>query len=164
MIQIVDLIYSSGIAAAVHSVKTPSGTYVPDSNFGNAGRMLAGENIYAEYESLAAIAGGLVATLPSEDDFYNKKTGPYLEKYIMRAPNISAEHQHWAFRLFQDMMASAWGGHKLVNALHGGGSPVIEKVAIYRDHNIERSRTSPRSSRESLTMGPRRNWSANFPG
>jgi len=72
MIQIVDLIYSSGIAAAVHSVKTPSGTYVPDSNFCNAGRMLAGETIYEEYESLAAIAGGLVATLPSEDDFYNE--------------------------------------------------------------------------------------------
>ena len=140
MIQIVDLIYSSGIAAAVHSVKTPAGTYVPDSNFCNAGRMLAGENIYDEYESLAAIAGGLVATLPSEEDFYNEKTGPYLEKYIMRDPNVSAEHQHRAFRLFQDMMASAWGGHKLVDALHGGGSPVIEKVAIYRDHNIERSK------------------------
>jgi 4-hydroxyphenylacetate 3-monooxygenase/4-hydroxybutyryl-CoA dehydratase/vinylacetyl-CoA-Delta-isomerase len=38
------------------------------------------------------------------------------------------------------MMASAWGGHKLIDALHGGGSPVIEKVALYRDHNIERSK------------------------
>jgi 4-hydroxyphenylacetate 3-monooxygenase/4-hydroxybutyryl-CoA dehydratase/vinylacetyl-CoA-Delta-isomerase len=42
--------------------------------------------------------------------------------------------------MFQDMMASAWGGHKLVDYLHGGGSPVIEKVAIYRDHNIEHSK------------------------
>jgi 4-hydroxyphenylacetate 3-monooxygenase/4-hydroxybutyryl-CoA dehydratase/vinylacetyl-CoA-Delta-isomerase len=102
--------------------------------------MLAGENIYDEYEALASIAGGLVATLPSEEDFYNEKTGPYMEKYIMRDPKVSAEHQHRAFRLFQDMMASAWGGHKLIDALHGGGSPVIEKVAIYRDHDIERSK------------------------
>jgi len=58
----------------------------------------------------------------------------------MREPSIPAEHQHRAFRLFQDMMASAWGGHKLIDALHGGGSPVIEKVAIYRDHNLERSK------------------------
>jgi 4-hydroxybutyryl-CoA dehydratase/vinylacetyl-CoA-Delta-isomerase len=58
----------------------------------------------------------------------------------MRNPDIPAEHQHRAFRLFQDMMASAWGGHKLVDYLHGGGSPVIEKVAIYRDHNIEHSK------------------------
>jgi 4-hydroxyphenylacetate 3-monooxygenase/4-hydroxybutyryl-CoA dehydratase/vinylacetyl-CoA-Delta-isomerase len=58
----------------------------------------------------------------------------------MRNPNVSAEDQHRAFRLFQDMMASAWGGHKLVDYLHGGGSPVIEKVAIYRDHNIEHSK------------------------
>jgi aromatic ring hydroxylase len=58
----------------------------------------------------------------------------------MRNPKIPAEHQHRAFRLFQDMMSSQWGAHKLIDALHGGGSPVIEKVAIYRDHNIEHSK------------------------
>ncbi|NLE44519.1 MAG: aromatic ring hydroxylase [Chloroflexi bacterium] len=140
MIQVVDLIYAAGIAAGVNSKKAASGTQIPDTNYCNAGRMLAGEAIYDEYEALAAIAGGLVATLPPEDDFYDEKTGPYLEKYIMRNPNVSAENQHRAFRLFQDMMASAWGGHKLVDYLHGGGSPVIEKVAIYRDHNIEHSK------------------------
>jgi len=140
MIQVVDLIYAAGLAAGLNSTKAASGTQIPDTNYCNAGRMLAGEAIYDEYEALAAIAGGLVATLPPEDDFYDPKTGPYLEKYIMRNPNISAEDQHRAFRLFQDMMASAWGGHKLVDYLHGGGSPVIEKVAIYRDHNIEHSK------------------------
>jgi 4-hydroxyphenylacetate 3-monooxygenase/4-hydroxybutyryl-CoA dehydratase/vinylacetyl-CoA-Delta-isomerase len=140
MIQIVDLIYAAGIAAAVDATRSDSGTYVPDTNYCNAGRMLAGEAIYDEFEALAAIAGGLVATLPPEEDFYDQKTGPYLEKYIMRNPDIPAEYQHRAFRLFQDMMASAWGGHKLIDYLHGGGSPVIEKVAIYRDHNMEHSK------------------------
>jgi aromatic ring hydroxylase len=140
MIQVVDLIFAAGIAAAMNSSKADSGTQIPDSNYVNAGRMLAGEAIYGEYESLAAIAGGLSATLPHEEDFYDEKTGPYLNKYIMRNPDIPAEHQHRAFRLFQDMMSSAWGGHKLIDALHGGGSPVIEKVAIYRDHNIEHSK------------------------
>jgi len=140
MIQIVDLIYASGIAAAMNSTKAGCGTCIPDTNYCNAGRMLAGEAIYGEYEALAAIAGGLAATLPHEEDFFNEKTRPYLEKYIMRVPEISAEDQHRAFRLFQDMMSSAWGGHKLIDALHGGGSPVIEKVAIYRDHNFEHSK------------------------
>jgi len=140
MIQIVDLIYASGIASAIHSTRADSGTYVPDTNYVNAGRMLAGESIYQEYENLAAIAGGLACTLPAEEDFADKKIGPFLEKYIMRNPDVSGEDQHRAFRLFQDMMTSTWGGHKLIDALHGGGSPVIEKVAIYRDHNIEHSK------------------------
>ncbi len=140
MIQVVDLIYASGLGAAMNSTKAGCGTCIPDTNYCNAGRMLAGEAIYGEYEALAAIAGGLSATLPHEEDFYNEKTGPYLEKYIMRNPDISAENQHRAFRLFQDMMSSVWGGHKLIDALHGGGSPVIEKVAIYRDHNFEHSK------------------------
>jgi 4-hydroxyphenylacetate 3-monooxygenase/4-hydroxybutyryl-CoA dehydratase/vinylacetyl-CoA-Delta-isomerase len=140
MIQIVDLIYAAGIAGAVHATRADSGTFVPDSNYCNAGRMLAGEEIYDEFKSLAAIAGGLVATLPSEEDFLHETTGPMLDKYIMRNPDIPAEHQHRAFRFFHDLMASAWGGHKLVDYLHGGGSPVIEKVAIYRDHDIEHSK------------------------
>ena len=140
MIQIIDLIFAAGIAAAMNATRADSGTYVPDTNYVNAGRMLAGESIYREYESLAAIAGGLAATLPSEEDFCDEKIGKYLEKYIMRNPDVSAENQHRAFRLFQDMMTSTWGGHKLIDALHGGGSPVIEKVAIYRDHNIEHSK------------------------
>jgi len=140
MIQIVDLIYAAGIAASVNATKSASGTFVPDTNYCNAGRMLAGESIYGEYEALAAIAGGLAATLPSEEDFYSEITGELMNKYIMRNPDVPAEHQHRAFRLFQDMMSSQWGGHKLIDALHGGGSPVIEKVAIYRDHNIEHSK------------------------
>ena len=139
MIQVVDLIFAAGIAASINATKADCGTFIPDSNYCNAGRMLAGEAIYGEYEALAAISGGLTATLPPEEDFYDKLTGPYLDKYIMRNPDVPAEYQHRAFRLFQDMMSSAWGGHKLVDALHGGGSPVIEKVAIYRDHNIEHS-------------------------
>ena len=140
MISVVELIYAAGIAAAVNAIKAESGTYIPDTNYCNVGRMLAGENIYHEFMNLAAIAGGLPATLPPEEDFYNEKTRPYLEKYIMRNPDIPAEYQHRAFRFFQDMMSSAWGGHKLIDYLHGGGSPVIEKVAIYRDYNITRAK------------------------
>ncbi len=47
--------------------------------------MLAGEAIYDEYEALAAIAYGLVATLPPEDDFYDEKTGPYLPGEVHHA-------------------------------------------------------------------------------
>lgn len=163
MVQIVDLIYAAGIAAAMNAVKTDSGTYVPDTNYCNAGRMFAGEAIYGEYEALAAIAGGLAATLPDEADFLNEKTGPYLEKYIMRHPDIPAEHQHRAFRLFQDMMSSAWGGHKLIDALHGGGSPVIEKVAIYRDADLEHSKNIAKKLGGIPFEGSTRKLSRKFP-
>jgi 4-hydroxyphenylacetate 3-monooxygenase/4-hydroxybutyryl-CoA dehydratase/vinylacetyl-CoA-Delta-isomerase len=140
MISVVELIYASGIAAGVNHTVADSGTYIPDTNYCNVGRMLAGESIYEEYMDLAAIAGGLAATLPPEGDFLNEETAPFLNRYIMRNPGVPAEHQHRAFRLFQDMMASHWGGHKLIDALHGGGSPVIEKVGIYRDFNLEQSK------------------------
>ena len=98
-----------------------------------------------------------------EADFLNEKTGPYLEKYIMRHPDIPAEHQHRAFRLFQDMMSSAWGGHKLIDALHGGGSPVIEKVAIYRDADLEHSKNIAKKLGGTPFEGSTKKLSRKFP-
>ncbi|HEX78120.1 MAG TPA: aromatic ring hydroxylase [Dehalococcoidia bacterium] len=137
LIAVVELIFAAGIAAAVNARRASSGTYIPDVTFCNVGRYVAGTNIYKEYETLAEIAGGLPATLPPEMDFYNPKTGPYLEKYIMRKDGISAEDQHRCFRLLQDMMSSAWGGHKLIDALHGGGSPVMERIGILNAYDLE---------------------------
>ena len=140
MIQIVDLIYAAGIAAAINATRADSGTYVPDTNYVNAGRMLAGESIYEEYESLAAIAAGWRRHCPAKRTSTTRRSDPTWRSTSCAAPKISSEDQHRAFRLFQDMMTSTWGGHKLIDALHGGGSPVIEKVAIYRDHNLEHSK------------------------
>ena len=54
---------------------------IPDPIYSNVGRRLAGENIYHEHNILVAIAGGLPATLPFEDEFFNEKTAPFLKKY-----------------------------------------------------------------------------------
>ena len=114
--------------------------------------MLAGEAIYGEYEALAAIAGGLAATLPHEEDFYDEKLNLTWKNISCVTPRFPPKPAS-GLRLFQDMMSSVWGGHKLIDALHGGGSPVIEKVAIYRDHNIEHSKNIFKNWRVSTYEG-----------
>lgn len=137
LIGIAELIYAAGIASAYNSKKAASGTYIPDSIYCNVGRRLAGENIHHEHEILCDVAGGMYATLPFEEDWYNEETGKYLEKYIMRNPKISAENQHRCFRLISDLLASGWAGVGLGGQFHGGGSPIMETIGLLRDYDLE---------------------------
>ncbi|MDP6100457.1 MAG: 4-hydroxyphenylacetate 3-hydroxylase N-terminal domain-containing protein [Dehalococcoidia bacterium] len=137
MIGVAELVYSTGIAGAVMGQKSSSGTYIPDVVYVNVGRRHAGENVYHESDILADISGGMSATLPPEGDFFNEKTGPYLEKYMMRNPNIPAEYQHRCFRFISDIICSSFGAVWQIAGIHGGGSPIMETIAILGNYDLE---------------------------
>ncbi|MDW7675136.1 MAG: 4-hydroxyphenylacetate 3-hydroxylase family protein [Bacillota bacterium] len=137
LVAVAELVYGTGIASAVKATKTAAGTYRPEVVFANVARYHAGINVYHEFEILAEIAGGLPATLPYEEDFYNPETRPFLEKYIMRQDGISAEEQHRCFRMLSDMLCSASSGVRQVAGVHGGGSPIMEKIAIMGQYDME---------------------------
>lgn len=137
LIAVGELVYAAGVAAAVESTKTASGTHIPNIIYTNVGRYHAGVNLYHEFETLADLAGGLPATLPLEEDFYSPETQPLLEKYMMRRDGVSAENQHRLFRTISDMICSSMGGLALLGGLHGGGSPIMEKIAIRNQYDID---------------------------
>ncbi|ABB15822.1 4-hydroxyphenylacetate 3-hydroxylase family protein [Carboxydothermus hydrogenoformans] len=137
LIAVAELVYGAGIAAGVKAKRAASGTYIPEVVYANVARYHAGVNVYREFELLAELAGGLPATLPPEGDFYNEETKGYLEKYLMRKAGISAENQHRCFRFISDLLVSAQAGVKQVAGVHGGGSPIMEKITIYGQYNIE---------------------------
>jgi aromatic ring hydroxylase len=137
MITVAELIFAAGVASAVTGTKRASGTYAPNVLYCNVGRYHAGVNIYHEYEILADIAGGLAATLPREEDFVNPETAEMLNKYIMRNADIPAEKVHRAYRLIENLISSAPGAAAQISGIHGGGSPIMEKIAIRSTYDME---------------------------
>lgn len=135
---VAELVYSAGIAAAVRSEKATSGTQVPNPIYANVGRRHAGENIYAEHDILADIAGGLPATLPYEEDFFSEETADFLTKYMARNADVSAENQHRCFRCISDLICSAFGGTWQIAGVHGGGSPIMETIALLSNYDLEK--------------------------
>lgn len=136
MIGVAELVYAAGIAGSVNGRPASSGTYIPDVIYCNVGRRHAGEATYHEMGTLADVAGGLPATLPLEGDYHNEKTGPLLAKYIMRNPKIPAEYQQRCFRMIGDYLCSAFGGGWAVAAVHGGGSPIMESIALLANYDL----------------------------
>jgi 4-hydroxyphenylacetate 3-monooxygenase/4-hydroxybutyryl-CoA dehydratase/vinylacetyl-CoA-Delta-isomerase len=134
---IAELIYASGIAAAARAKKSSSGIYTPEFLYSNTGRYMAGMNIYHEYDILNSIAGGLPSTIPPEEDWLNPETGPDLAKYISRKPGIPAEKLHRLYRFISDFSCSAMAGWGQYAGVHGGGSPVMEKIGIRSNYDLE---------------------------
>lgn len=132
-----ELVYASGIAASAKGSESSSGIFEPAFIYSNTGRYIAGENIYHEYGILAKAAGGLPSTLPFEEDWYNDDTKDLLHKYIMRNPDISSEDQHRLFRFISDYSCSGIAGVYQYAGVHGGGSPIMEKIGVRATYDLE---------------------------
>ena len=113
------------------------GSYIPHSIYCNVGRCLSGEAVFREAEILCDISGGVTATFPHEKDFVNPETGEALLKYTKRNPKMSPEDQAQFWRYLGDHLCSATGGIVNVGNYHGGGSPIMEQIAITTQYDIE---------------------------
>jgi len=117
------------------------GSYIPDSIYCNVGRCITGENVFREAEIIVDICGGIPATFPHERDFVNPKLKDKLNKYITRNPNIAPENAAQLWRYIGDALCSASSGVGLIGGYHGGGSPVMEEIAITSQFDIESRKT-----------------------
>jgi aromatic ring hydroxylase len=90
-----------------------------------------------ESEILCDISGGIPATFPHEADFANPETGELLMKYTRRNPDMPVEDQAQFWRYMGDILCSAYGGIMNMGNFHGGGSPIMEQIAITSQYDIE---------------------------
>lgn len=132
-----ELVFAAGQMSAYRAERSPSGTCVPDEILTNAGRRLAGEEIYNEFKIVADLAGGLCATIPFQEEFFAEETGQVANKYLMRNPQISAEDQHRCFRGIENLIVSELAGVTQVAGLHGGGSPQMETFTMMARYDLE---------------------------
>ena len=77
------------------------------------------------------------ATFPYEGDLLNPETKDLLYKYIMRNPDIHPEDAAKLWMYIGDLLCSATGGVHLFGAYHGGGSPIMESIAITTQYDID---------------------------
>ena len=139
IIQTAELVFAAGQCSAYRSQKFPSGQQVPDEILTNAGRRLAGHNIYHEYETMADLTGGVCAALPPEENFFMEEdnVGELCNKYIVRNPAWSAENTHRVMRMMENKLCDSFEAAQAVAGVHGGGSPLMETICMMSRYPLE---------------------------
>ena len=148
IIKVTELGYAAGYTASdlgkpeinipgMGKVPYGPGSYIPDSIYANVGRCLTGEAVFHEQEMLCNIAGGLPATFPYERDLTHPDLQPLLEKYLKRNPDVPVEDQIKFWLYFIDATCSGAAGSMNYGNYHGGGSPIMEQIAITSQYDIK---------------------------
>lgn len=132
-----ELAFAAGVAAAIYGKKTSSGVFFPNEIYSNVGRRLTGELIYHEFNILTEIAGGIAVTMPFHGDFEKGENKEHLMKFIVRNSNLSAEDSLKIWKFIENMSASPMSAWYKIGGVHGGGSPIMETIALNAEYDFE---------------------------
>jgi 4-hydroxybutyryl-CoA dehydratase/vinylacetyl-CoA-Delta-isomerase len=128
-------------AACLKAIQDPvSGLCYPDPVVGNAAKFYFADNYHAAVKAVQDIAGGIIATVPSEHDWNNPETQPLLAKYLAGSKKFSSQERFKIIHLVKDLVASELGGFWEVTSLHAEGSLAAERLATYAHADMNRYR------------------------
>lgn len=133
MVHLTESLYACSIACSAEGYKLPSGAYYVDPLLANVVKQNVTRNIYEICRLCHDIAGGFIATMPSEKDYKDPKLGKYIEKYYKGAAAFTTDERYRMGRLIENMT----GGTALVESMHGAGSPQAQRVMLTRQGNVE---------------------------
>ena len=132
MAHLAETMYCCSLACSTEGSQDPSGQYYVDPLLANVTKLNVTRNVFEIARLAQDLAGGLIATLPSEQDLSSPEIGKYVEKYSKGVAGVAAEDRIRIARLIESMSS----GTALVESMHGAGSPQAMKVMIQRQVDI----------------------------
>ncbi|MCL6547645.1 MAG: 4-hydroxyphenylacetate 3-hydroxylase family protein [Alicyclobacillus sp.] len=128
MAHLVETMYSGALACSFHCSHLKCGVAYVDPLLANSSKLNTAR-YYPEVTKLAQdIAGGFVATLPSEKELENPRVRDYILKYYQTKEGVDPVERIRLGRLIENMT----GCTPIVECMHGAGSPQAQKVVIQK--------------------------------
>lgn len=132
-----ETIYGTGIAASYQGYATASGAYLPDDVLANVCKHHVTRFPYEISRLAQDLAGGLMVTLPSEQDYNHPATHALLKKYLQARADVPTEERFRMLRLIENMTLGRNAVGYLTESMHGAGSPQAQRIQIARLMQIE---------------------------
>ncbi len=132
-----ETIYGAGIASSFESKPTPAGNYLNEPLLANVCKQNVTRFPYELARLAQDLAGGLVATLPSQKDFESPVTGPLLKKFLKGRPGVKTEARVRMLRLIENMTMGRNAVGYLTESMHGAGSPQAQRIQIERALDLQ---------------------------
>jgi len=132
MVHLNETLYACGVACSAEGRPTASGTYLIDLMLANVCKLNVTRFPYEIARLAQDIAGGLLVTLPSEEDFAEAQVGPALRKYLRGADSAAAEARQRLLRLLENLTLGPGAAAYLTESLHGAGSPQAQRIMLAR--------------------------------
>lgn len=137
MLHLNETLYCAGIACSCEGHSTASGSYEIDMLLANVCKQNVTRFPYEIARLAEDIAGGLLVTMPSEEDFKDEVLGKYLDKYLRGKNEVPTIARMKVLRLIENItLGTAAVGYR-TESMHGAGSPQAQRIMISRQSNLE---------------------------
>ena len=137
MMHLNETLYACGIACSAEGVKMQAGNYQIDLLLANVCKQNITRMPYEIARLAEDIAGGLMVTMPSEQDLRDPELGAYVEKYLKGVSGVATENRMRILRLIENItLGTAAVGYR-TESMHGAGSPQAQRIMISRQCNLE---------------------------
>ena len=137
MLHLNETLYCAGIACSCEGHSTASGSYEIDMLLANVCKQNVTRFPYEIARLAEDIAGGLLVTMPSEEDFKDEVLGKYLDKYLKGKNEVPTLDRMKVLRLIENItLGTAAVGYR-TESMHGAGSPQAQRIMISRQSNLE---------------------------
>ena len=132
-----ETIYGMGIASSYQAKKMQSGVYINDDMLANVCKHHVTLFTYEIGRLAQDLAGGLVATMPSEKDLKHPELGRIIKKYLKTKPDLDPEDRIRILRLIENMTLGRNAVGYLTESLHGAGSPQAQRIQIAKQMQLD---------------------------
>jgi 4-hydroxybutyryl-CoA dehydratase/vinylacetyl-CoA-Delta-isomerase len=132
-----ETIYSTGIAASYQSQRMKSGVWQCDDMIANVCKHHVTKMPYELARLAQDLAGGLVVTMPSQQDLDHPELGPLLEKFLKGREGVATDDRLRILRLIENLTLGRNAVGYLTESMHGAGSPQAQRVQIARQSQLE---------------------------
>ena len=132
-----ETVYATGIASSHQGKQLESGAFICDDMLANVCKHHVTKMPYEIGRIAQDLAGGLVATMPSEKDLKHPEIGVLLKKYLKAKDGVDTESRVRILRLIENMTLGRNAVGYLTESLHGAGSPQAQRIQIGRQMQLE---------------------------
>jgi 4-hydroxybutyryl-CoA dehydratase/vinylacetyl-CoA-Delta-isomerase len=132
-----ETIFAAGIAASHESHETAAGNWENDGLLANVCKHNVTRFPYEMGRLAQDLAGGLMVTMPSEQELNHPEIGKLVRKYLKGRDGFSTEERMRILRLIENMTLGRNAVGYLTESMHGAGSPQAQRIEIGRAMQLE---------------------------
>ncbi len=132
-----ETIYSTGIASSYQASEMKSGVFMNDDMIANVCKHHVTKMPYEIGRLAQDLAGGLMVTMPSQQELEHPEVGPLIRKYLKGRKEISTEDRMRIMRLIENMTLGRNAVGYLTESMHGAGSPQAQRIQIQRQSQLD---------------------------
>ncbi|MBD3255367.1 MAG: 4-hydroxybutyryl-CoA dehydratase [Candidatus Lokiarchaeota archaeon] len=137
MVHLNETLFSCGISCSSLGFERDAGNYEMDMLLANVCKQNVTRFPYEIARLAEDLAGGIIATMPSEKDLNSQEIGSLLKKYLITCNDIECENRYKVLRFIEGLTMGVASVSYKTESMHGAGSPQAQRIMISRQANLE---------------------------